>query len=105
VTPLARFGLRHFAINREKPMKLTTSLAVAVGLASLAACNQSPQENAAENIEANAENVAENIEANAANVSENIEANAENAAANVQANAENAADAVRNSGDNTTNSY
>lgn len=73
-------------------MKLTTTLAVAVGLGALAACNQSPRENAADNIEANAEDVAENIEANA-----------ENAAENVQANAENAADAVRNSGDATTN--
>ena len=45
-------------------MKITKTLAVAFGLAALAACNkQSPQENAADNIEANGENVAENIEA------------------------------------------
>jgi hypothetical protein len=106
VTLFARFAPRWFAKHREKRMKLTTTLAVAVGLAALAACRQTPQENAAENIEANAENVAENIEANAANLSENIQANAENAAENVQANAENAADTVRNTGNNAaTNSY
>jgi hypothetical protein len=86
-------------------MKLTTTLAVAAGLAALAGCNKSPQENAAANIEANAENVSENIEANAANLSENIQANAENAAQNVQANAENAAAAVRNEGNVTNNAY
>jgi hypothetical protein len=105
VTPFARFASAVLTTSREKRMKLTTTLAVAVGLAALAACKQSPQENAAENIEANAENVAENIEANAANLSENIQANAENASENVQANAENAADAVRNSGNAATNSY
>lgn len=80
-------------------MKIGTTLAIAVGLAALAACNKSPQENAADNIEANADNVADNITANAENVAENI-----------QANAENQADAIRNSGDNaasnaTTNSH
>ena len=44
-------------------MKITTTLAVAVGLAGLAACNQSPTENKADQIEANAENVADNMEA------------------------------------------
>ena len=33
-------------------MKITTTLAVAVGLAALAGCNQSPKEQAAENVEA-----------------------------------------------------
>lgn len=65
-------------------MKTTTALVVAAGLAALAACNQSPQENAAENIEANADNVSENIEMNAENASENVQANAENAAENVE---------------------
>ena len=36
-------------------MRLTTTLAVAAGLAALSACNQSPAENTADNIEANAE--------------------------------------------------
>jgi hypothetical protein len=95
VTPFERFALA-VRQHREKRMKLTTTLAVAVGLAALAACKQTPQENAADNVEANAENVAENIEANASNVAENIQANADNAADNVQANAENAAEDIRN---------
>lgn len=80
-------------------MKIGTTLAIAVGLAALTACNKSPQENAADNIEANADNVADNITANAENVADNI-----------QANAENRADAIRDSGDNaasnaTTNTH
>ena len=57
-------------------------------MASLAACNKSPNEQTADNIEANAENTADKIEANA-----------DNAADTMQANAENAADAVRNEGE------
>ncbi len=49
-------------------MKTTTVLAIALGLGSLAACNKSPQEQTADNIEANAENTADTIEANADNV-------------------------------------
>ena len=41
-------------------MKITTTLAVAVGLLGLAACKQSPTENKADQIEANAENTADN---------------------------------------------
>jgi len=37
-------------------------MTAAIGLASLAACNQTPREQAADNIEANAEAVADNIE-------------------------------------------
>ena len=40
-------------------MKITTTLAVAVGLLGLAACKQSPTENKADQIEANAENTAD----------------------------------------------
>lgn len=65
-------------------MKITTALAVALGVGALAACQQTAQENAADNIEANAENVAENIEANADAMAANIEANAENVAENVE---------------------
>jgi hypothetical protein len=75
-------------------MKLTTTLAIALGAAALAACNNTAQEQAAENIEANAENTADLIEENAEMVSENIEANAENAAAEVRAEGENAAETV-----------
>src|SRR5690348_10386100 len=45
-------------------MKTTTVLAIALGIGALAACKQSPQEQTADNIEANAENTADTIEAN-----------------------------------------
>ena len=60
--------------------KISTAFAVALGAAALAACNQSPQEQAADNIEANAENVADTIEANTDNAADAVEANGENAA-------------------------
>lgn len=68
-------------------MRTTQFLALSIGLLALAACKQSPQENAAENIEANAEMTAENIEANADMTADNIVANADNAAENVTDNA------------------
>jgi outer membrane lipoprotein-sorting protein len=54
-------------------MKTTTVLAIALGIGALAACKQSPQEQKADNIEANAENTADTIEANTSNASENVE--------------------------------
>ena len=54
-------------------MKTTTVLAIALGLGSLAACNKSPQEQTADNIEANAENTADTIEANADNMHPGID--------------------------------
>ena len=77
-------------------MKITTALAVAVGLGALAACNQSPRENAAENIEANADAMAENIEENADAMAANIEANGDAVAENVEEAGDNAADAATN---------
>ena len=74
-------------------MKTTTILAIALGLGSLAACNKSPQEQTADNIEANADNAADNMQANA-----------ENAADMVRNEGENKADAVRNSADADGNS-
>ena len=61
-------------------MKTTTILAIALGLGSLAACNKSPTEQTADNIEANADNSADTIEANADNASDMMQANADNAA-------------------------
>ncbi len=84
--------------------KISTAFAVALGAAAHAACNQSPQEQAADNIEANAENVADTIEANAENVTDTMQANAENAADTVRAEGENAADATRNGADADGNS-
>ena len=51
-------------------MKTTTILAIALGLGSLAACNKSPQEQTADNIEANADNTADTMEANADNAAD-----------------------------------
>jgi hypothetical protein len=89
---------------RGKSMKIIMTIATAAGLAALAACNSSPQENKADNIEANAENTADMIESNASNAAENTEANAQNAADTVRAEGEKKADAVRNSADADGNS-
>ena len=66
-------------------MKLTSTLAIVLALGALTACNKNPNEQAADNIEANADNTADMMEANV-----------DNAADAMQANTENAADAVRN---------
>jgi len=71
-------------------MKKIFTAAVATGLLSLAACNSSPREQAADNIESNTEAVADNLEDAADNTS--------NAAA--EAMLENKADAVRATGQN-----
>jgi hypothetical protein len=84
--------------------KISTALAVAFGAAALAACNQSPQEQAADNIEANAENVADVIEENTENAADIVEANGQNAADAVRAEGENTADAVREGTDADGNS-
>jgi hypothetical protein len=85
--------------------KISTAVAVALGAAALAACNQSPQEQAADNIEANAEVVADNLE-DAADTTgnETVEDNLENAADAVEANGEAAADATRDGADADGNS-
>jgi len=71
-------------------MKKMFSLAIAAGLVSLAACNTTPREQAADNIESNAEAMADNLE----------EA-ADNAASPVTEGAlENQAEAVRETGQN-----
>jgi|ERR1700754_4587498 hypothetical protein len=84
--------------------KISTAFAVALGVAALAACNQSPQEQAADNIEANAENTADVIESNTENAADAVEANGQNAADEVRAAGENTADAVRNGADADGNS-
>jgi hypothetical protein len=89
---------------RGKFMKITTTIAVAVGLLGLAACKQSPTENKADQIEANAENTADTIEANADNMADNVQANAENRADAVRNAGETKADSVRNSADADGNS-
>ena len=86
-------------------MKIITTVAVALGLASLAACNQTPTEEAADNIEANAEATADAIEANADDVP-GVTTNdaADQAAEQVRAEGEAAADATREGADADGNS-
>ena len=86
-------------------MKIVNIVAVAFGLGALAACNQSPQEQAADNIEVNAEMVADNLEEAADNATtEAAEDNLEAADDAVEANGEAAADAVRDGADLDGNS-
>jgi hypothetical protein len=65
------------------------SATIAVGAAMLSACSNSPQEQAADNIQANAESVADNLEAAAENASSPEAAGA----------LQNQADETRNLGD------
>jgi hypothetical protein len=65
-------------------MKITTTLAIAVGLAGLAACNKTPEAN---NVEMNAENTTENLETAPVNTtSEAAEPNMANADMNAATN-------------------
>ena len=70
-------------------MKKMSVLAAVAGLVALSACNNSPREQAADNIEANAESVADNLEDAADNASTTAGADA----------MENQADVTRNVGD------
>ncbi len=71
-------------------MKKMFVLGLAAGLVSLTACNSSPQEQAADNIEANTEAVADNLEEQADNAGTEAGEDA----------LENRADAVRDTGQN-----
>lgn len=71
-------------------MKKMLLLGMTAGLMSLAACNSSPREQAADNIEANAEAMADNLEAAADNM----------AAPAAEGALENQAEAVRETGQN-----
>ena len=61
---LPGFGRKALGISavREKIVNKLTIFAITIGAASLAACNQGPQEQKADNIEANAEMRADNLE-------------------------------------------
>ena len=82
--------------KRGKTMKTTTVLAIALGLGSLAACNKSPQQQAADNYEANVDNSADMMEQNVDNSADQMTANADNAADAMKAAADNKADAMTN---------
>jgi hypothetical protein len=86
---LCPFGLR--AVRKGYiTMKKMFVLAAAAGLVSLAACNSTPREQAADNIEANSEAVADNLEDAADNATTPAG----------EAMLENTADAVRATGQN-----
>lgn len=68
---------------------MITALTIAVGFATLAACNKSPQEQAADNIQDNAEIVADTLEEAADNASTDAAADS----------LQNQADATREAGD------
>ena len=71
-------------------MKKISAAGLAIALASLAACNSSPREQAADNIEANSEAVADNLEDMADNAGSAVASDS----------LENKADAVRATGQN-----
>ena len=79
-----------YSANRGLYMKKTFVIAMAAGLVSLSACNSSPTEQAADNIESNTEAVADNLEDAADNVGNDA----------AEASLENKADAVRATGQN-----
>jgi len=80
-------------------MKKFALVAVAASLISVAACNRTPTEAAADNVSDNLEVQADNLEA----MSENAATPGEAAALeNASENAENAADAVENNVENTS---
>jgi len=86
-----------FVTKQEgNPMKRVALWAAAAGLFALGACDtNTPQENKADAIEANAENVADNLEAVADNTSnEVVEDRLENQAEQVRDEGEEKADAV-----------
>jgi len=76
-------------------MKKTIVLGCLAGFAALSACNSSPREQAADNIEANAEAVADNLE----DAADNAGTDAGEAAL------ENQADAVRATGQNQAEDF
>jgi hypothetical protein len=90
--------------DRGLIMKAITVLAVGLGLCALGACNKNPNEQAADNIEANYENTADTMEANVDNAADAMQANTENAADAVRNVGEEQADQVRNSADADGNS-
>jgi peptidoglycan hydrolase CwlO-like protein len=87
---LRTFGFPTFSEQGYIMMKKTFALGIAAGLISLSACNSTPQEQAADNIEANTEAVADNLEEAADNATTEAGEDA----------LENQADAVRATGQN-----
>lgn len=84
----------------EFDMKTTTLLALSAGILALGACNKSPQQQAADNYEANADNSADQMESNVDNAADQMTANADNASSAMKAAADNKSDAMKNAADN-----
>ena len=61
-------------------MRIITVLAIALGVSALGACNKSPQQEAADNYEANADNAADAMKAAADNKSDAMKNAADNKA-------------------------
>jgi hypothetical protein len=95
--PLAQCTLDN---KRGLEMKATTIFAIALGLGSLAACNKSSQQQAADNYEANADNAAEQMETNVDNAADQMTANADTASDAMKSAADNKSDAMKNAADN-----
>jgi hypothetical protein len=97
--------LSHSRTIREINVRKLTILAVAAGLGSLAACNQSAQEQKADNIEENAEATADNLEEAADNATTEAGEDAlENQADATRSAGEQNADATRDGADADGNS-
>ncbi len=97
-------GLDNLPTTGEDLMKTTTILAIAFGVGALSACNNTPAEQAADNIEQNAEDTADMIEENADAGTDAMEANADATADAVRTEGEVKADAVRTGADADGNS-
>src|SRR6059058_5624038 len=84
-------------------MKTTAILTIALGVGALSACNKSPTEQAAENVESQYGNAAENLEATTSNEASAIEANGDNASSEVKSAGENQAAQLKNEGKQKAN--
>lgn len=101
--PFGRPNAKAASVNhRGFAMKLSTSVAVALGVVALAACHKSPADQQAANVESNYDNEAANIQSNADNEAQAIQNSADNEASAIKNEGENKAAEIRNAADNST---
>ena len=81
-------------------MNSTKIFAVALGIAALGACNKNPQQQAADNYEANVANAADTMEANVDNAADQMTANVDNASDAMKSAADNKSDEMKAAADN-----
>jgi hypothetical protein len=87
-------------------MKFLVKAVTTAGILALAACNQSPTERAADNVEQAAENKADVLEERADNATtQGAEDRLEDRATQVRNNADNVTDAMRNGATPVTNAH